>query len=105
MSPLRSHITTDVPRVVIVLCKLEEFQPQVWAIIKTFPDSVEVLVIYAVIASFYALSGEVLFGNLYRDLDTEYVWIRPPCMHNITLAAASFAQHPHPDTDTDTDPP
>lgn len=61
-------------RVVIMLCKLESFQPTVVAMATTFGQRrvFIVMFIYLVVVSFYALIGQVLFGDLYRHLDTEY---------------------------------
>jgi len=59
-------------RVLLVLCKLERFQPTVLAILRTFPRVFTVLLIYAVVVSFYAILGQLLFGNLYKELDIEY---------------------------------
>lgn len=59
-------------RVVLVLCKVEKFQPMILAIMKTFPRVLTVLGLYTVIVSFYALLGQ---SSLHLALNPVFRYI------------------------------
>ena len=61
-------------RVVLVLCKLERFQPTMAAMLHTFtrPRVLIVLAIFFICVAIFALYGQIFYGHMYRDLDTEY---------------------------------
>jgi hypothetical protein len=61
-------------RVVPVLCKLERFQPTMAAMLHTFAHKrvQTVLAIFFACVAVFALYGQVFYGHLYGNLDTEY---------------------------------
>ena len=61
-------------RIVLVLCKLERFQPTMAAMLHTFtrPRVLIVLAIFFICVAIFAVYGQIFYGHMYRDLDTEY---------------------------------
>lgn len=59
-------------RALILISKSKQLRTTVASMLQSIPKVFEVVALFLVFITFYALVGEAFFHDLYNDLDTEF---------------------------------